>query len=51
MSMKMERNKFSDIAVIGAGAAGLLCASVISSSESNIKVTVFEKNSSSKKLD
>ncbi len=42
------RNNFGDIAVIGGGASGLMCASF--ASNTGASVTVFEKNSSNKKL-
>lgn len=45
--MKIYRTEFSDIAIIGGGASGLMCASFASC---NAKVTVFEKNSSNVKL-
>lgn len=47
--MTRTDNEFNDIAVIGAGAAGLMCASV--ASRNGAKVTVFEKNSSKVKLE
>lgn len=43
------KNDFDDIAIIGGGAAGLMCASFVSAS--SYKVTVFEKNQSTNKLD
>lgn len=49
MYMKTIKNNCGDIAVIGGGAAGLMCASFISGS--GRFVTVFEKNSSLKKLE
>ncbi len=46
--MRKIKTEYSDIAIIGGGAAGLMCASFASSMD--VKVTVFEKNSSNKKL-
>ena len=46
--MKTAKNNLGDIAVIGGGASGLMCASFASNSVSF--VNVFEKNSSVKKL-
>ena len=46
--MNKTFNTFSDIAVIGGGAAGLMCASV--SSRIGAKITVFEKNTSKVRL-
>lgn len=46
--MKKTGTEFSDIAIIGGGAAGLMCASF--SSAMNVNITVFEKNASNKKL-
>ena len=48
--MKITKNNFSDIAVIGGGAAGLMCASFLSKSSKDISVVLFEKNSSNVKL-
>lgn len=48
MYMTETKNKFCDIAIIGGGASGLMCASFASSG--GCGVTVFEKNSSNKKL-
>jgi len=48
MSMKITNNYFSDIAIIGGGAAGLMCASFASASGKSI--VVFEKNSSTKRI-
>ncbi len=46
--MMTTRSNYSDIAIIGAGASGLMCTSY--ASFSNYGITVFEKNSSLKKL-
>lgn len=47
--MKKTETEFSDIAIVGGGAAGLMCASF--TSEMGVATTVFEKNASNKKLE